>query len=72
LNALTVVLADVTNGAIPKGLTTALGQEVPAHMYTLPRIWAKVHSFKSVITYDHLTGYFSSIGLKKWSEDMEK
>ncbi|KAK9918869.1 hypothetical protein WJX75_007680 [Coccomyxa subellipsoidea] len=35
-------LPDVTNGAIPKGLTTALGQEVPAHMYTLPRIWAKV------------------------------
>lgn len=65
---LTAVLAEVTSGAIPKGLKTALGQEVPAHMYTLPRIWAKVHSFKSVMTYDNITDHYSSIGWENGSQ----
>lgn len=33
--------AEVRDGAAPAGLKTALGQDVAAHMYTLPRIWVK-------------------------------
>ena len=38
------VCTEGANAAVPKGVKTALGQEVPAHMYTLPRIWAKARS----------------------------
>ncbi|BDA48926.1 probable indole-3-acetaldehyde oxidase [Coccomyxa sp. Obi] len=37
-------LPEVRNGDAPAGLKTALGQDVAAHMYTLPRIWAKACS----------------------------
>ena len=38
---LCIMTAEVRNGAAPVDLKTALGQDVAAHMYTLPRIWAK-------------------------------